>query len=675
MKQQFLDLNGLTELVTYLKKSITEQKEILPYASNKLFPSTGNVNAIYIDTATNIIYRWDESSETYKILAQAIKSVAISESDENGKVTLTVDGVKTTVPIHGLKSAAFTESSAYSLANHTHTKAQIGLGNVDNTADANKSVKYAASAGTATKFATACSINGTNFDGSKNITTATWGTTRNITIGNTKKSVNGGADASWSLSEIGAAAASHSHSYLPLSGGTMSGTATITWADSGNCGNSNKDVTFPVIRGGLSWLGQSDGIQLYAVETQNDNLELYLKFTDDNSNGLSIRNKDNTQTARISATGEITASRFVGNLSGTASAVPWSGITGKPSTFTPASHTHNYAGSSSAGGSANSAVKLDTATAGSAIQPVYFSSGKPVSCSYTLGKSVPADAIFTDTNTWRGIQNNLTSTATDQSLAAAQGKVLNDTKIGAIKANDYYGIAMPDGTSTGWIRTTSVGLLPYESGAAGNGHSSLGNESWYFSKAYIDNIYGNLQGNAKTASKLSTARKIGNASFDGSSDITLAQMGVNNPIEITKADYEDLKKNNKIDMSAYYNIIDDYDSIDIINDEYISSNQVFSSSKIDSVYSKKSISYNITLESQKWVKKNNKYQYVLSANEITEANIIEINYSPNATADEINAYQKAYLKDGGQSKGQGILLADILPVINIPITVIIRNDL
>lgn len=32
----------------------------------------------------------------------------------------------------------------------------------------------------------------------------------------------------------------------------------------------------------------------------------------------------------------------------------------------------------------------------------------------------------TDTNTWRPIQNNLTSTATDQSLSAAQGKALND---------------------------------------------------------------------------------------------------------------------------------------------------------------------------------------------------------------------------------------------------------
>ena len=66
--------------------------------------------------------------------------------------------------------------------------------------------------------------------------------------------------------------------------------------------------------------------------------------------------------------------------------------------FTPANnnHTHNYAGSGSAGGSANSAVKLDTATAGSATKPVYISGGKPVACTYSLGKDVPANAVFTD---------------------------------------------------------------------------------------------------------------------------------------------------------------------------------------------------------------------------------------------------------------------------------------
>ena len=91
--------------------------------------------------------------------------------------------------------------------------------------------------------------------------------------------------------------------------------------------------------------------------------------------------------------------------------------------YAAASHTHNYAGAGTAGGSANSAIKLDS-SAGSATQPVYFKDGKPVATTYTLNKTVPADAKFTDTDTWRGIQNNLTSDSTDQSLSAAQGKAL-----------------------------------------------------------------------------------------------------------------------------------------------------------------------------------------------------------------------------------------------------------
>lgn len=83
------------------------------------------------------------------------------------------------------------------------------------------------------------------------------------------------------------------------------------------------------------------------------------------------------------------------------------------------SHTHNYAGSSSAGGSATSAVKLDTSTAGSATQPVYFSSGKPVACTYTLAKSVPSNAVFTDTNTWIALKGATTSAAGTAGYAPA----------------------------------------------------------------------------------------------------------------------------------------------------------------------------------------------------------------------------------------------------------------
>lgn len=95
--------------------------------------------------------------------------------------------------------------------------------------------------------------------------------------------------------------------------------------------------------------------------------------------------------------------------------------------FATSGHTHNYAGSASVGGSANSAVKLDS-SAGSSTQPVYFSGGKPVACTYTLNKSVPADAKFTDTNTWRPL-----GTTGDTACAGNDSRLSN-----ARPASDVY---------------------------------------------------------------------------------------------------------------------------------------------------------------------------------------------------------------------------------------------
>jgi hypothetical protein len=92
--------------------------------------------------------------------------------------------------------------------------------------------------------------------------------------------------------------------------------------------------------------------------------------------------------------------------------------------YAASSHTHSYAGASSAGGSATSAVKLDTSTAGSATQPVYFSSGKPVACSYTIATSVPSGAKFTDTNTTYSAGTGITLSGTTFSRTAdASGTV------------------------------------------------------------------------------------------------------------------------------------------------------------------------------------------------------------------------------------------------------------
>lgn len=95
----------------------------------------------------------------------------------------------------------------------------------------------------------------------------------------------------------------------------------------------------------------------------------------------------------------------------------------------------SLSGNASTATSATTASKLST-SAGSAAQPVYFKDGVPVATTYTLNKTVPADAKFTDTNTWRGIQNNLTSDSADQSLSAAQGKVLKGMVDGKLGKND-----------------------------------------------------------------------------------------------------------------------------------------------------------------------------------------------------------------------------------------------
>ena len=61
-------------------------------------------------------------------------------------------------------------------ATHTHTKAEVGLGNVDNTADSAKSVKYATSAGSATS---ATSATKATQDASGNVITTTYETKAN----------------------------------------------------------------------------------------------------------------------------------------------------------------------------------------------------------------------------------------------------------------------------------------------------------------------------------------------------------------------------------------------------------------------------------------------------------------------------------------------------------------
>ncbi len=112
----------------------------------------------------------------------------------------------------------------------------------------------------ADQLSTARKINGTAFDGSTDISTANWGTSRTITIGNSAKAVSGAANVSYTLAEIGAAAASHSHSAYAR-GDTLSPSGTYYQIRGAN--NSDSYICTPASgllpnkSGGASTVGTS----------------------------------------------------------------------------------------------------------------------------------------------------------------------------------------------------------------------------------------------------------------------------------------------------------------------------------------------------------------------------------------------------------------------------------
>lgn len=111
-------------------------------------------------------------------------------------------------------------------------------------------------------------------------------------------------------------------------------------------------------------------------------------------------------------------------------------------------HTHNYAGSSSAGGAATSANKLNT-DAGSTTQPVYFKDGVPVKTTYTLEKSVPSDAKFTDTVT--EVDATLTAGGTNPVQGGAIKSYIDEKTAGLTGAMHFIGKAtvdIADGSTT-----------------------------------------------------------------------------------------------------------------------------------------------------------------------------------------------------------------------------------
>lgn len=183
-------------------------------------------------------------------------------------------------------------------------------------------------ASTATKLAATKNINGTAFDGSKDITTTQWGAERTLTIGNTGKKVNGSTDYSWSLAEIGA---------LPAAGGKATGDIIIEKSGARyKATNGTNTIWFGLNTSGDKWGLYDETNAKYIVEasnaaasflgnattattasnvtvTKDESTKLYLA-------GVSKYESTNVRASTPYVTGNtITATTFSGALNGNAS--------------------------------------------------------------------------------------------------------------------------------------------------------------------------------------------------------------------------------------------------------------------------------------------------------------------------------------------------------------------
>lgn len=83
------------------------------------------------------------------------------------------------------------------------------------------------------------------------------------------------------------------------------------------------------------------------------------------------------------------------------------------------------------------------------------------------------------------VTNGGTGGTTAAAARANLATWMYDVVSSASSSGTYPGLARPDGTTTGYVRTPQSGLLPYQNG----GHGTVGTSSWPFNNGYFNNLY------------------------------------------------------------------------------------------------------------------------------------------------------------------------------------------
>lgn len=185
-----------------------------------------------------------------------------------------------------------------------------------------------------------------------------------------------------------------------------------------------------------------------------------------------------------------TAKKFLKDT-GSWTQVDWEDLTGKPSTFSPSTHTHSYAGSDSTGGAANT-VKTAAVTGSTGIKG-YITYSAATTGSNAL---IDQDSLYV----YNTMSNNV---PTEAYICIGKSQVKGGISLFSATNASAWGNLVP---ATITANTTRIWTLPNASGT-------------------IALTSSDITGNAATATKLATARAINGTDFDGSAAITTANWG------------------------------------------------------------------------------------------------------------------------------------------------------
>ena len=444
----------------------------------------------------------------------------------------------------------------------------------------------------------------------------------------------------------GKANANHTHdNYLPKSGGTVTGpliNTRETYVHSGNgtsgqegfvniatikiTGNyqnaplivelsqrskrsvlyiqfASADNTDPGV-GAFKYVGD---VEAYLVKATTSTWHLYIRKTESYDNVGIVRYHKPP---------------YDGSISITWTNVHVASVTG---TYTKAERETN--GCLPSSGTAVAAQKLTT-NAGGSTQPVYFANGKPVACGFTIAKSVPGDAKFTDTV----YIHPTTSGNKHIPTGGSAGKILRWSADGTAVWGD------DKDTTYGVVSSSANGLM-------------------------TPTLLTKLNGIAANAN---------NYTHPTSHPATMITEDTTHRF---MTDTERTKLNGIAANANNYTHPTSHPASMITED---TSHRFVTDTEINTWNGKpgKSTKSTVTLSASGWVAATTGYKYTLSVSGVTTSNNVEVVLPGSATDAQVEAWMAAGVACGTQTTNSITLRAfGEKPEINIPLEIIIRKDI